>query len=478
VRRRRLPLLAAAAVAVLVVSTAAPVAAEPPRGVRFATFNASLNRFTEGGLVADLATPGNAQARVVAETIQRARPDVLLVNEFDYDDGDVALDAFHDRYLAVGQNGADPITYPHRMAFASNTGIPSGFDLNNDGTAVTTPGSRGYGDDALGFGEFPGQYAFAVYSRYPIDTDGVRTFQDFLWRDMPGALLPDDPSTPAPADFFSPAELDVVRLSSKNHVDIPIEVGRRPVHLLASHPTPPTFDGPEDRNGRRNADEIRFWADYVRPGRRSRYIVDDAGVRGGLRAGGRFVIAGDLNADPVDGDSVPGAIQQVLEHPWVRDPRPTSAGAVEAAAVQGGANAAHRGDPAFDTADFNDSPAPGNLRADYVLPGRGLRATGIGGLLAAIVGPAVAPHRLLPLPGLRPPAGPRRRPPLNVERRTRPPRTPTLRRPPSPGRRTRPVHGGSRRCATPPRPSRRPAPGPACARAASARSRPGRGRRP
>jgi hypothetical protein len=38
------------------------------------------------------------------------------------------------------------------------------------------------------------------------------------------------------------------------------------VHFLVSHSTLPVFDGPEDRNGRRNFDEIRFWADYISPG--------------------------------------------------------------------------------------------------------------------------------------------------------------------------------------------------------------------
>ena len=51
--------------------------------VRFATFNASLNRNAEGDLVRDLSTGGNAQARNVAEIIQRTDPDVLLVNEFE-----------------------------------------------------------------------------------------------------------------------------------------------------------------------------------------------------------------------------------------------------------------------------------------------------------------------------------------------------------------------------------------------------------
>ncbi len=215
----------------------------------------------------------------------------------------------------------------------------------------------------------------AVLSKYPIVEEDVRTFQHFLWKDMPGALLPDDPNTAAPADWYSPAELDVFRLSSKSHWDIPVEVGGNTLHVLASHPTPPTFDGVEDRNGLRNHDEIRFWADYVQPGPGSDYIYDDAGATGGLAPGESFVILGDQNADPLDGDSVDAAIDQLLGHPRITDPLPTSAGAVEAAALQGGANLAHEGDPKYDTADFNDNPAPGNLRADYVLPSRDLRVT-------------------------------------------------------------------------------------------------------
>ena len=83
------------------------------------------------------------------------------------------------------------------------------------------------------------------------------------------------------------------------------------------------------------------------------------------------MIAGDYNADPLDGDSVAGAITQLLDHPRITEPHPTSEGAVIAAEQQGGANATHRGDPALDTADFSDT-APGNLRVDHVLPSRGL----------------------------------------------------------------------------------------------------------
>ncbi|HUP33307.1 MAG TPA: endonuclease/exonuclease/phosphatase family protein [Gaiellaceae bacterium] len=359
-----------AALAALVLAPMAP-AAPPEADARFATFNASLNRFSAGQLIADLSTPTNAQARNAAETIQRVRPDVVLINEFDYDAAGDALRLFQDNYLSISQNGAAPIHYSHRFAAESNTGIPSGFDLNNNGVI-------GGPDDAFGFGFFPGQFGMAVYSMYPIDPTGIRTFQKFLWKDMPGAMLPDDPATAAPADWYSPAELDVFRLSSKSHWDLPVVIGGKAVHFLTSHPTPPVFDGPEDRNGTRNFDEIRFWADYVSPGKRSRYIYDDGGGAGGLAPGSLFVIAGDQNSDPLDGDSIPGSIQQLLEHPLVNTKlTPESEGAVEQDALQGRINLTHRSDPRFDTADFSDT-APGNLRADYVLPRKTLQMVDAG----------------------------------------------------------------------------------------------------
>lgn len=328
--------------------------------VRFSTFNASLNRSAEGQLATDLSTPDNAQARNVAETIQRAAPDVVLVNEFDYDSSHRSLNAFRKNYLEVSQRGATPVHYPYAYTAPVNTGVPSGMDLNNDGKI-------GGGDDAFGFGDFPGQYGMVVYSKYPIDTAKVRTFGNFLWKDMPGALLPDDPATSAPADWYSKDELNKVRLSSKSHWDLPITVGHRTIHLLASHPTPPTFDGPEDRNGKRNHDEIRLWADYVSGAKRSSYIYDDRGRRGGLPLGSAFVVVGDQNSDPNDGDSVEGSIEQLLDNPWVNTSRtPTSEGAVEQAKLQGGVNAEHRTPSKYDTADFSEPP--GNIRADYVLP--------------------------------------------------------------------------------------------------------------
>ncbi|WP_162801460.1 endonuclease/exonuclease/phosphatase family protein [Brachybacterium saurashtrense] len=362
VTRRRA--LAAAAAAGLGLPAAAEAATTPSRhrgqfqNLRVATYNVSLNRAQEGQLLTDLATGEDPQIRAVAEIIQLNNPDVLLLNEFDHDEDARGVDLFREKYLEVSQHGKSPVFYPYTYTAPVNTGVPSGLDLNRDGTV-------GGPDDAWGFGEFPGQYGMVVLSRHPILTDEVRTFQELRWADMPSNLLP--------TEFYGPEISPQLRLSSKSHWDVPVRVGSRTLHVLAAHPTPPSFDGPEKRNQRRNSDEIRLWADYLSPGQRSRWIVDDAGTRGGLAAREQFVILGDLNADPVDGDSWPGAIDQLLDHPRVQDTAPHSEGGTEAAELQGGANAEHTGDPRLDTADFNDAPVPGNLRVDYVLPSRTLQ---------------------------------------------------------------------------------------------------------
>lgn len=326
--------------------------------VRFATYNASLNRATEGELLEDLATGEDVQIKAIAQVIQINNPDVLLINEFDHDADHRGIDLFRRNYLEVGQNGRSPVHYPYAYTAPVNTGVPSGLDLNRDGTV-------GGPDDAWGFGEFPGQYGMVVLSRYPILTHQVRTFRDLRWASMPGNLIPES--------FYGSEIAPQLRLSSKSHWDVPVQVGSTTIHLLAAHPTPPSFDGPEDRNGRRNHDEIRLWADYLSPGKASRWIVDDAGTRGGLRPSESFVIAGDYNSDPKDGDSWPGAIDQLLNHPRVRDTKPASQGAVDAAQKQSGSNEDHQGDPRYDTADFSDVPSPGNLRVDYVLPSKDLQ---------------------------------------------------------------------------------------------------------
>lgn len=335
--------------------------------VRFATFNVALYRNQQGALKKELESGDSSTISQLAEIIQRVRPNVLLLNEFDYDAGGEGVQDFQKNFLNQPQNDQQPIEYEFVYFQAVNTGVDSGLDLNKDGKLGTA-------NDAYGFGKFPGQYGMVVLSQFPIDWDNIRTFQNFLWKDMPGLCWPIDPKTEKP--YYDQEARAIFRLSSKSHWDVPIQIGDRTIHFLVSHPTPPVFDDDEDRNGCRNHDEIRFWVDYI--GSEAGYIYDDNGKTGGLAADSQFVIAGDLNADPVDGDSHPNAARQLTENERINNSfTPQSEGGVYYAKEQGGKNKTQQGNPALDTGDFNDSGV-GNMRIDYCLPSDSLQVTDSG----------------------------------------------------------------------------------------------------
>ena len=341
-------------------SQSAPATSAPP-ALRVATYNSSLYSETDGGLVARLRA-GDAAAAKIAAVVQHQRPDLLLLNEFDYDESGAAADLFQKRYLEVAQHGQQPIRYPYRYIAPVNTGVPSGLDLDHDG-------KLGTGNDAWGFGKHPGQYGMLVLSRYPIDAGHARTFRNLRWSVMPGASQPIDPKTGQP--WYSPTVWPQLRLSSKSHWDLPVRTPLGEIHFLVSHPTPPVFDGPDDHNGARNRDEIRLWNEYISSAPVP-WLCDDAGVCGGIAADARFVIAGDQNADPHDGDGSPDAIPRLLANPRLQsNPLPRSEGAVVSARTVGGGNIGQKGPDAEDTGDFG--PQVGNLHLDYVLPSTGLR---------------------------------------------------------------------------------------------------------
>ena len=339
--------------------------AKPENSIRIATYNVALNRRSAGALSKELEKGDSKPAKSIAEVIQRIRPDVLLINELDFDKGKSAK-LFLGKYLAVGQGDLEGLEYKHHFVGSVNTGVASGLDYDNNG-------KTGEPNDAFGFGYFPGQFGMAVYSVFPIDEQKVRTFQEFLWKDMPGALLPVKKDG---KKYYSKDVEQKFRLSSKSHWDLPIMVGGKTIHFLACHPTPPVFDGPEDKNGARNHDEIRLWADYISG--KADYLYDDKGTKGGLDADSYFVVAGDLNADPVDGDSRDGAMMQLLKNDKVNGSvEPKSTGGKYWAESQKGANRRHKGNPLMDTGDFNDGRV-GNMRIDYVVPSKTLKVVGSG----------------------------------------------------------------------------------------------------
>ncbi|NRA71702.1 MAG: endonuclease/exonuclease/phosphatase family protein [Gammaproteobacteria bacterium] len=325
--------------------------------LKIATFNVSMDATNYVGRSAQKASNqvlinqlknNSQQIRNIAQIIQTTRPDVILLNEFDYiDDPKQGVELFIKKYLNVAQGNAQAIDYPYYYYGKVNTGKASPFDLTGDGKATGVQG------DAWGFGFFEGHFGMMLLSRYPIDVKNIRTFQNFKWSDMPNALRPIVPST---GKFFYSDEIwQQYPLSSKSHWDVPVLVNGATVHVLASHPTPPVFDGPEDRNGTKNHDEVRFWLDYV-SGDRARYIYDDKGTKGGLTTNSSFVIMGDQNSSSVEGSSRKEAIGALLSHINVNDDKiPQRSGGLS-----------HQ----LNNNHAKHHTAHWGMRADYVLPSR------------------------------------------------------------------------------------------------------------
>lgn len=308
--------------------------------LRIATFNTELERDGPGLLLRDLGKDDLADIAAVVAVIAEVSPDILVIQGFDWDYDQAALTAFAARLAEAGA------PYPHRFAPMPNSGMASDHDLDGDGR-LGGPG------DAQGFGAFTGQGGIAVLSRLPIRRDEVRDLSALLWKDMPGALLPRRPDGGL---FPSEEAMDVQRLSSTGHWIVPITLPEGgDFDLLTFQAGPPVFDGPEDRNGRRNHDEIRLW----------QLVLDGAFGP----APDRFVLAGGANLDPHDSDGRSDAIMTLLSDPRLQDPRPASAGAAEAA------DQGHAGENALDTVDWE---RPGRLRVDYVLPSRDWRVIDAG----------------------------------------------------------------------------------------------------
>ena len=285
------------------------------------------------------------QIKNIAEIIQRVNPDIILLNEFDYlDDNNHALKNFITNYLNKSQQGQKAINFPYFYQGPVNTGVNSGLDLDGNGEKGKLP------SDGYGYGHFPGHFGMALLSKYPIDFDNIRSFQHFKWHDMPNALAPMDPETKKP--WYSKDVWQALRLSSKSHWDVPVKVNGNTINILASHPTPPVFDGPEDRNGKRNHDEVRFWHDYITP-KLAGYIYDDKGNKGGLKAEHAFVMLGDFNATTVDGNAMKAGIASLLNNDKIQDVMPQSQ-----------AGKLHKPD----NVNAKHHTSNWGMRVDYVLP--------------------------------------------------------------------------------------------------------------
>ena len=304
---------------------------------RIATWNVELSRKGPGLLLRDLIRGEDEQILAVLDIIADARPDVLLLQGVDFDQTNEALKRL-----------ANAAGFEHYFAFPPNSGRQAGLDVDADGRL-------GEPEDALGFGRFFGEGGMALLSRFPIQKEAARNYSDLLWKDLPDTMMP------TPGNIWPPQDVyDALPLSSVGHWQVPVSFPEGALTLLAFHATPPVFDGPEDRNGLRNHDQIVFW----------QKLMD--GIVGTAPDSG-FVLLGDANQDPEDGDGRKSAILSLLADPRLQDTAP-------------------KGAEGTDTVDW-EAIDVGKLRVDYVLPSSDLQVIGSGVFWPAAESEAAATAR-------------------------------------------------------------------------------------
>lgn len=294
--------------------------------LRVASFNTELSRKGPGLLLRDIQR-GDAQVQAVVDVLAAVRPDIIALQGIDWDYDGLAVAALSDKLRDAG------LDYPYSYTAQPNAGLETALDLDGDGR------THGPGD-AQGWGQFTGQGGLAVLSRHEVLTPEVQDHTALLWRDLPEATLPSQDGAPFP----SAEAQNQQRLSSTAHWIVPIQTPGGRLDLMTFHAAPPVFDGPEDRNGLRNQDEIRFWS----------LLLDS---RLGPAPTAPFVIAGDANLDPVQGEGHKTAIRTLLSNPRLQDPRPADA--------TGTMTTVHW-------------KAVGEMRVDYVLPSADLPVVGSG----------------------------------------------------------------------------------------------------
>ena len=313
--------------------------------LRFATFNASVNRNADGQLLQELSNGDDPQLRNVAEIIQRVRPDVAAHQRVRLRSGPARGTSVpaqlprRCRTTARGRSSTATASWLRRTRAS-----PSGKDFDNDGQAVTQPGSGAYGNDRSASAS---SLASSAWSSSRVRASTTRTLGPSSA--SAGGTCPATCCLTIrprrPRGWYSADELGIFRLSSKSHWDVP---WRSTATGRALPREPPDAAGVRRPRGpQRQAQPRRDpLLGGLRDSRCGHYIYDDEGRRGGLRRGEQFVIAGDQNADPFDGDGVDHAIRQLLDNPRINaSVTPTSPGGAEQSQLQGGANMTHRSDP-------------------------------------------------------------------------------------------------------------------------------------
>lgn len=296
-------------------------------------------------LINSLRTGNHTQSRAVAQTVQINDPDVLILTGVTYDEQQQIAEELGG-YLSAGQHTETGLDYPYVFTAPTNSGRESGVDLDGDGTI-------GGAGDAIGYGEYSGQYGTVIFSKYPIVEDQVRTFQNFLWSDLPESSMPED--------RFSDLESSVLRLNETSLWDVPVEVDGEKIHVVTTSVAAP----PGDADTARGDDIRRVVADYVSG--HAWYLYDDDGETASLSPGTPFVVAGVPAAEGSSAED----LAVLLDSPVLQDTEPQAVTEMPIAERPGS-----QGEP--DAVATRQVAGERDRRASFVLPSAALEVSGSG----------------------------------------------------------------------------------------------------
>ena len=281
-------------------------------GTEFTLVHYNIKELDSTKLRQGLQNPQLAQAVAV---LKKLKPDLLSINEMQYDLPGVPNASF----TSTGQNMMALTTLmgwkPLGISFdPANTGLLARPQADGTyPTDTTDPQFEPY-SDPINYGIFPAEYATAGASRFPIVRKLV--FQDLKW----AKFRPDRKVEGFLDAFGEPLKRETTELFDKNFTDAVLNIQGKEVHFILFH-TVPSFDfGKEGSpNIERNGDQLAFLEWYL-TGKTEFEVPADLGIEP-LAQGALFVAVGDWNTDVVRNPSNPGSrvIQRLFKstRPWL-----------------------------------------------------------------------------------------------------------------------------------------------------------------
>ncbi len=260
--------------------------------------------------------PNLEQLRSAAKTLRELDPDILSINEMQYDRPGVPTTQFRTEGKNIKQFAKlSGLSLPYYSFDPANTGENAKKLENNYYPPMGFPNWIEYAD-LVNFGMFPGQYSSGALSKYKVRDKVV--ISKLTWKQFNPQIdlsqFADAKGNPLPED---------IELFDKNFSDITLKIQGKDVHLVLLHTVPAFgFGNKNTPNFLRNRDQLAFLKWYL-TGQPERPDLDIKP----LNKETRFIAMGDWNIDykkEQGGEIIKSLMTQF--QPWLENPNSTYIG--------------------------------------------------------------------------------------------------------------------------------------------------------